>query len=106
MAKRPRGTVGQYKGPRTGWWYVRSRDGSGYVDRRWLWSVANSRSAKYTPIYDNLYVHVSPRTDSTRLGKLKVGTRVTLIAQSGGWVKINYKGYTGWVNSKFLFRVS
>ena len=105
-AKLPRGTVVQYRGQKKGWWYVTYRDGSGYVDRVWLWSVANSTKAKYTPIYDNLYVRSQPKSGSTKLGRLKIGNKVTIVGQSGAWVKINYKGHTGWVSSKYLFRIS
>lgn len=101
-----RGTVVQYVRTKKGWWYVRYRGGSGYVDRRWLWSVANSTKAKYVPLYDNLYVRSEPKSDAAIIGKLKLGMKVRIIAQKKTWVKIYYKGYTGWVGSKYLFRVS
>ena len=101
-----RGTVVQYVRTKHGWWYVRYRGGSGYVDRRWLWSVANSTKAKYVPLYDNLYVHAGPKLSSTVIGKLKLGVKVRIIGQKKTWVKITYKSKTGWVGSKYLFRVS
>lgn len=101
----PRGTVVSYRGQKNGWWYVNYRYGSGYVDRTWLWSVDNNPKAKYCPV-DNLWVRLKPQSSSIRLGKLKVGKKVTIEDQSGTWVKINYKGYTGWVPGKYLFRVS
>lgn len=100
-----RGTIVVYRYTRKGWWYVDYAGGSGFVDRRYLWSVDNSTSkAKYAS-WDNLWVHYRPDVDSWCYGKLKAGKQVTIEKQSGNWVLINYKGHTGWVYSKYLKRV-
>ena len=100
-----RGDIVVYRSDKNGWWYVRYRGGSGYVDRRNLWSVDYSTSkCKYTSV-DNLWVHTKPSNDSWCYGKLKPGKLVTIEKQSGSWVKIKYNGYTGWVYAIYLRRV-
>jgi len=100
-----RGTVVVYRSSKNGWWFVDFRNGEGYVDKGYLVSVAGSPKAKYKGV-DNLYVHASPKMNSTVIGKLKAGKKVTVVKQSGTWSYINYKGRKGWVGSKYLFRVS
>ena len=100
-----RGSIVTFRSSKNGWWYVRYRGGSGYVDRRYLWSVDNSTSkAKYTSV-DNLRVYSKASTSGIYLGKLKPGRQVTIEKQSGNWVLINYKGHTGWTYSIYLRRV-
>lgn len=100
-----RGEIVTYRSSKNGWWYVNYRGGSGYVDRRYLWSVDNSTSkAKYTSV-DNLRVYTKAGTSGIYLGKLKPGRQVTIESQDGNWVRINYKGHTGWAYSIYLRRV-
>ena len=100
-----RGEIVVYRSDKNGWWNVRYRGGTGYVDRRYLWSVDNSTSkCKYTSV-DNLWVHSSAKNDSWCYGKLKPGKLVTIEKQNGSWVKIKYNGYTGWVYAIYLRRV-
>lgn len=100
-----RGSIVSYRSSKNGWWYVKYRGGSGYVDRRYLWSVDNSTSkAKYTSV-DNLRVYSRPNIDSFYLGKLKPGRQVTIEKQKGNWVKIKYKGNSGWTYAIYLRRV-
>ncbi len=100
-----RGSIVSYRSSKNGWWYVRYRGGSGYVDRRYLWSVENSTGkAKYTSV-DNLRVYSKASTSGIYYGKLKPGRQVTIVGQSGNWVKINFKGHTGWTYAIYLRRV-
>lgn len=104
IAKLKRGTVVVYRYSQDGWWCVYYRYGSGFLDKTYLWPVSASKTAKYTPV-DNVNVRSQPKTNAYILGKLKAGKKVTIVAQSGNWAKINYKGYLGWVPSIYLFRV-
>ncbi|TGA99848.1 hypothetical protein E4665_02560 [Sporolactobacillus shoreae] len=47
--------------------------------------------------YDNLNVHKSPDTQSTVVMQLRERTKISVIGQSGSWVKISYGGKTGYV---------
>ena len=100
-----RGAVVVYKSRKSGWWKVEYRGGSGYVDRRYLTSVASLPSAKYKAV-DNLWVRSKPKTSATVLGKLKTSKKVSIIGKKGSWVRIRRGAYTGWVPAKYLRRVS
>lgn len=100
-AKLTRGSVVVYSSTKNGWWKVKYRSGSGYVDKRYLTSVLSLPSAKYKPV-DNLYVHSKPNGKGSVIGKLKTKAKVYIVKQKGEWVCISYKGHTGWVSAKYL----
>ena len=100
-AKLKKGTVVVYKSTKKGWWKIAYRSGTGYVDGRYLTSVASLGSTKYVSV-DNLRVRAKPKANAVVLGKLKPKMKVTIVGQKGSWVQINYKGYTGWVSAKYL----
>lgn len=102
-AKLKKGTVVVYNSSKSGWWKVSYRNGSGYVDGRYLTSVASLGSTKYVSV-DNLRVRSKPKANAVVLGKLKPKMKVTIVGQKGSWVCVNYKGYTGWVSAKYLRR--
>lgn len=105
QAKLSRGAVVVYDSTAKGWWKVQYSGGTGYVDSRYLSSVAASPDAVYTSVV-KLRVRFGPSTSAlVYRPRLKPGTKVTLVRQSGSWVMINYKGHTGWVASKYLRRV-
>lgn len=104
QAKLPRGTVVVYEATKYGWWKVSTAEGIGYVDKRYLWPAEFSPAAKYSSV-DNLYVRTGPSVYHFAYGKLRPGRLVTIEKQDGSWSYINYKGYTGWVASKYLIRV-
>lgn len=97
-----KGTVVVYKSTKSGWWYVQYRGGKGYVDRTCLTSVSKLTSKKFVPV-DNLWVRSKPKTDAAKV-KMKKGTKVKITGQKGTWVKISYKGRTGWVPAIYLKR--
>lgn len=105
QVKLPRGAIVVYQSTEKGWWKVQYAGGEGYVDKRYLWSVDKSPWAQYTSV-DNLYVRARPSVLSFAYGKLRPGRKVSILGQKGTWSFISYKGYTGWVASKYLFRVS
>ena len=103
-AKLPRGAIVVYQSSSKGWWKVMYCGGEGYVDPTYLWSVDRSPAAQYSSV-DNLYVRAQPSVFSFAYGKLRPGRLVTIVRQKGTWSLINYRGYTGWAASKYLFRV-
>lgn len=47
-------------------------------------------------------VYASPSSSGKKLGSLPTGTEVTVVAYSGDWTKIKYKGKSGYANFKYL----
>ncbi len=47
-------------------------------------------------------VYSSPSSSAKKLGALKSGTEVTVVAYKGDWTKISYKGHTGYAQFKYL----
>ena len=98
--KLKRGAVVTYVRSKNGWWYVKFSGGSGYVDKTYLKSMGSTTATYKTTC--NLYVRYSASATSTAIGKLKKGTKVSVVRQKGSWSYISYKGRTGWVASKYL----
>ena len=101
-----RGSLVVYRYSKDGWWKVYYRGGTGYVHRSCLTSVTNLTSSKYSPVYDNLRVRSQPKKGAAVIGKIKLGKKVKIVGQKKGWVCVSYKGYTGWVGSIYLRKVS
>ena len=103
-AKLKKWTVVAYKSTKSGWWYVSYRNGTGYVDKRYLKSVTKLPNAVYTSV-DNLWVRIKPKADAAKMGKLKAGKKVIITGQKGSWVCVSNKSWSGWVPAKYLRRV-
>ena len=54
---------------------------------------------------DSLNVRKGSNAKSTKLGSVKKGQTLEVISISNGWAKINFKGNTGYVSSKYLKEV-
>ena len=54
---------------------------------------------------DSLNVRKGANAKSTKLGIVKKGQTLEVISISNGWAKINFKGNTGYVSSKYLKEV-
>ena len=54
---------------------------------------------------DSLNVRKGANAKSTKLGSVKKGQTLEVISISNGWAKINFKGNTGYVSSKYLKEV-
>ncbi len=50
-------------------------------------------------------VYASPKTSAKKLGTLKAGTGVEVIAEKGSWAKVSKGGYTGYMKSSALIEV-
>ena len=100
----PGGTAVTYQRNQNGWWYVTSSRGNGWVDKQYL----TRYNARYTGTYRTtaaLNVRSFPSTNSYRRGVLARGARIRVLQLNGDWCRINYRGYTGWVASKYLRKV-
>jgi uncharacterized protein YgiM (DUF1202 family) len=98
-------TVVVYKSIKNGWWKVSYYGGSGYVDRRFLTSVASLPSAKYKAVKD-VPVFAKASKNSRYLTMLKTSMKVSITGMSGNWVRIQRGSYVGWTMAKYLRRVS
>ena len=98
-------TVVVYKSIKNGWWKVSFYGGSGYVDRRFLTSVASLPSAKYKAV-KKVPVYAKASKNSRYLAMLKTSMKVTITGMSGDWVRIQRGSYVGWTMAKYLRRVS
>ena len=79
----------------------------GKTDKGWI----NLKYAEMTAAYttgtgkvtaSRLNVRDKASTSGKDLGTLKKGDKVTILAISGNWGKIDYNGVTGWVSMKYI----
>ncbi len=99
------GTVVVYKSKKSGWWKVAFYNGSGWVDPKYLTSVTSMPSAKYKAI-KKLPVYAKAKSSSKYLGTLKTNKKVRIVKKSNSWVQIKLSGRYGWVQAKYLRKVS
>lgn len=103
----------------SGWYYVHYRGISGWSSAKYLeWQdAANclspprdycaSRDSDYrvTGVRqdDVLWIRSGPGTKYNKIGALPHNARcIEHIERSGGWVKVRYRGLSGWCSSKYL----
>jgi cell wall-associated NlpC family hydrolase/uncharacterized protein YraI len=67
-----------------------------------LLSVSALATFKANVLKVSMPVYASPKTSAKKLGSLSSGTEVTVVAYSGDWTKIRYKGHTGYAQFKYL----
>ena len=99
------GTVVVYKSFKSGWWKITCYYGTGWVDPKYLTSVTALPSAKYKAL-KSLTVYPKARAKSPYSVKLNTRTKVSIIDKSGDWVHIQVGWRHGWVQAKYLRRVS
>ena len=99
------GTVVVYKSNKSGWWKITCYYGTGWVDPKYLTSVTSLPSAKYVAL-KKLTVYPKAKAKSAYSVKLKTGVKVSIIDKSGDWVHIQVGWRHGWVQAKYLRRVS
>ncbi|WP_446715377.1 SH3 domain-containing protein [Caloramator sp. Dgby_cultured_2] len=60
--------------------------------------VIKPQPKKYVTVTaSSLYVRSSYKKEARAIGSLKKGTKVEVVGQVGNWLKINYKGKTGYI---------
>lgn len=119
LGKLMKGDVVTYISKSNGWYYVMFYKKNtntvikGYVYRKYLSSVAPSRSSGTSLSTSGTYkttVNLRVRSEpSITTGyvrtKLKAGTKVSVVKQKKSWVYVTYKGGSGWVSAKYLKKV-
>ena len=96
-----------HRGTSGGWWKVENANGAeGYVYRTYLQQVTPTwKKNAYYRVYktSRATVRKGPRSQAGKLGTVKRGTTVQLVAKQGDWGKIKLSnGNTGWVQLRFL----
>ncbi|MGL5416455.1 MAG: SH3 domain-containing protein [Clostridium sp.] len=83
---------------------------TGYVSSQYL-SMTMNQGTQTKPQMENKMMTVVPNglnvrakasMDSSKLGVLTKGTKVTVLAKEGNWSKISFNGKTGYVSSQYL----
>ena len=69
-----------------GWWYVRLSNGStGYVDKQFFSPVSSTKTGTYTVKANILLLRSKPNTNSSRVAKIKRGTKLYISDLNGDW---------------------
>lgn len=55
-----------------------------------------------TVLGDGLNVRMGPSGSSRKMGAVRGGEQVAVLAEEGGWVRIEWSGTSGWVYEKYL----
>lgn len=64
-------------------------------------TTSSSGGSQYTVTATSLNVRKGAGTSYGILGQLSSGTTVTALGESSGWLKISFKGQTGWISKKY-----
>ena len=88
------------------WYKIKYKDGYAYVYNTYVTLDKNdNKEVAYTATgttTTNLTVRKSASTSSTKLGTLKKGTKVNIVAKTSSWYKIKYKDRYAYVSSKYV----
>ena len=92
------------------WYKVKYNDGYGYVSAKYITVKAPTPSNKDIAfdatgtIKSNVYVRETSNTSAKKLGVLKKGTEVTIVAKTSteAWYKVKYNDGYGYVSSKYV----
>ena len=88
------------------WYKIKYKDGYAYVSSKYVTiNTNNNKEVVYTATgttTTNLTVRKSASTSSTKLGTLKKGTKVNIVAKTSSWYKIKYKDRYAYVSSKYV----
>ncbi|WP_297135992.1 C40 family peptidase [Terrisporobacter sp.] len=80
---------------------------TGYIHKDYVSGISSdsntgSTTVKYVKANGGLNVRKGPSTSYAKIGKLANGSKVNVIATSGGWSKINYGSTVGYVSNDYL----
>ena len=88
------------------WYKIKYKDGYAYVYSNYVTLDKNSEKfVKYNAAgttTTNVNVRISPSTSASKLGTLKKGTKVNIVAKSSYWYKIEYKKGYSYVSNKYI----
>jgi|GEM_PF-2019247 len=91
-------------GQRGNWARVRHNGQTGYVRARTLGSSSTfpSNGRRGVTTTSNLNMRRGPGTNHGVIRQWSSGTRFTILETSGGWMRVQNGGYTGWVSSQHV----
>ena len=92
------------------WYKIKYKDGYAYVYNTYVTlDKDNQKDSKKFVNYTatgtttaNLSVRISPSTSAKKLGTLKKGTQVNIVAKSSNWYRIEYKKGYSYVSAKYV----
>lgn len=102
--------------PTTGWYQVKYGDKSGWMSNKYLEKVTGGNTnpdpkppqgGTFEVVVtncNNLNVRTGPNANYEQIGQLPVGTKVTVLEESGGWYRINYNGRDGWISGDYTYK--
>ncbi|WP_141306156.1 SH3 domain-containing protein, partial [Sporolactobacillus inulinus] len=93
-----------------GWLKIKYNGGTGYVSAEFVeqpgssnTGESNNEPVKYNGTTTaNLNVRSGAGTSNKILTTLKKGSRIEVVSEAGGWLKIKYNGGTGYVSAEFV----
>lgn len=109
LGKLANNTSVKLNGSKSGWYAINYSGRNAYICASYV-SVSGGQASSggqtsgggsYTVTASALNVRKGPGTNYGALGQLKSGNVVTANGESNGWLKISYKGQTGWISKKY-----
>ena len=90
-----------------GWYKIKFNNSHGYVSSQYISITSNNVSeTKYSATGKataNLNIRKGPNTTYSKVGSLKKGAKVTIVAKSSNsWYKIKFNNSYGYVSSKYI----
>ncbi|MGC4376784.1 SH3 domain-containing protein [Fictibacillus sp. Mic-4] len=93
---------------KNGWGQISYKGKKGWISLKYIKKSSSSSSQlasklkKGTVTASSLNVRTSYRTTASKIGALKKGEKVTILAEKSGWGQISYKGKKGWISLKYI----
>ena len=108
IATLPKGTKVEVISESSGWTKAKYDGRLGYIASNYLEDIKINSNTSVTKEVstDSLNVRSGPSTSYSVLGKLKKGSKVSVISENNGWSKINYNGKEAYVSSRYLSSIS
>ena len=102
-------------GEENGWYKIKWNNGTGYVLKEYVAvsSASSAPAATAAPAQNvnanatvkggsTINVRSGPATSYSRIAMVAAGKRVTLLAEEGGWFKVEFDGKTGYILGDYL----
>ena len=104
ITKINKGTKVEVISESNGWSKIKYDGRIGYVYSTYLSDIEPSYTNTITKTVntDSLNVRSGPSTSYSIVGKISIGTKVSVISESNGWSKIVYNGKECYVSSRYL----
>lgn len=100
-----KGTKVQIKGSADGWYKIIHKGKTAYISTAYTKKIVVFKEFK-VKVTDALNVRSQASTNAKIVGKLKVGTVVTVKAFKNGWYTIVYKGSSAFISEKYTIKTN